>query len=89
MFEVFDRHCSLEWMQETISVIVDMKYNYGSNSEKYTFVHMAVKSGLWRLLFEVFLDKYGFDVDFYKPRSKLTLLHVIAKYYREEWDQEL
>jgi hypothetical protein len=32
-----------------------------------------------------FIDKHGFDVDFYKPQAKLTLLHVIAKFHRDEF----
>ena len=46
-----------------------------------TVVHKAVRGGLFRLVIDVFIDQYGFDVDFYKPQSKLTLLHVVAKYY--------
>lgn len=51
--------------------------------------HLAAKGHLYRLLHEVFLDTFSFDVDFYRPRSRLTLLHVVAKYGGEnEWSEE-
>ena len=41
---------------------------------------MAAKGSLFRLLHDVFLDEYEFDVDYYRPHARLTLLHVVAKY---------
>ena len=49
-------------------------------SERYTMAHLAAKGDLFRLLHEVFIDTYSFDVDFYQPFSRLTLLHVVGKY---------
>ena len=43
----------------------------------------------YRVLHDYCLNKYHFDVDFYKPKSKLTLLHVVAKYTSlNEWNEE-
>ena len=60
--------------------------NYESSS--FTLVHVAVKAGLWRLVHEVFLDHFGFDVDYYRLNCKLTLLHVVAKYITHLWSEE-
>lgn len=43
-------------------------------------MHQAIEFSLFRLVMDVFIDKLGFEPDFYKPGSKLTLLHVLAKY---------
>ena len=48
--------------------------------ENYTVAHLAAKGRFYNFLHNICIDKYGFDVDFYRPRAKLTLLHVVAKY---------
>ena len=75
-FEVLARNFSHEWLQETVSLVIPN----AMPREGFTIVHLAAKGGLFRLLHEVFLDKYDFDVDFYRPQCRLTLLHVVAKY---------
>ena len=52
-------------------------------------MHLAVKGRLFRLIHEVYLNVFKFDVDFYRPKAKLTLLHVVAKYVSySEWSEE-
>ena len=64
MFDVLKRQYSFEWIQEMISTVdTSVSLHY----EQYTIVHMAVKGGLYRLLHDVFLDQFCFDVDFYRP----------------------
>ena len=47
--------------------------------EEFTLVHLAIKAGLYKTV-EYFLDELKFDIDFYWPFAKLTLLHVVAKH---------
>ena len=57
--------------------------------EGLTIAHLAAKGGLFKVLIEVFMDEYGFDPDYYKPKYKLSLLHVVGKYQsRCEWTEE-
>ena len=87
MFEVLKKHFSYDWIKETISIPMrEMDGNY--SKEGFTIVHLAAQGGLFNLLHDVFLDEYEFNVDFYRPKSRLTLLHVVAKYGSEqEWDE--
>ena len=88
MFNLLSSHFSYDWLQETISMIRNVKIGeYYTNS--FTLVHVAVMGGLWRLVHEVFLDHFGFDVDFYRLNCKLTLLHVAAKYITQLWNEEM
>lgn len=51
---------------------------------------MAAKAGYYGLLIDLFIEKYEFDPDLYKPLAKLTLLHTIAKnrpYVYNEWEK--
>ena len=76
--EVFARHYSYKWMQESMTMI-DPSAGRGPG-ECYTIAHLAVKGRFYRLLHDVCFDTYQFDADFYRPKAKLTLLHVVAKY---------
>ena len=55
-------------------------YRWLYSDEQLTIAHMAIKGKMYRFLHEVVLDEYDFDVDYYKPYAKLTLLHILAKY---------
>ena len=73
----FEKYYSYEWMQERMTQVDPI---LSLQMEHYTVAHMAVKARFYRLLHDVCFDKYDFDADFYKPKAKLTLLHVMAKY---------
>ncbi|CDW77400.1 UNKNOWN [Stylonychia lemnae] len=47
--------------------------------QEFTLVHIAISTGSYQCV-SYFIDKYSFDVDFYKPHASLTLLHVVAKF---------
>ena len=77
LVEVFERHYSHEWMQETMTMVLP---NRSACLEQYTVAHLAVKASFYRLLHDICFERYEFDADFYKPKAKLTLLHIVAKY---------
>ena len=77
VFEVLQRNFSHECLSEIVSTpgLLDISTERG-----FTIVHYAVQCKLYRLVMDVFIDQLGFDPDFYRPGSRLTLLHVVAKY---------
>ena len=86
LVEVYERHYNYDWMQETLTMVFPMFKNDLPQRELYTVAHYAVKASFYRLLHDVCIDRYNFDADFYQPRAKLTLLHVVAKYCsKDEW----
>ena len=86
--KVLEQYYSHEWLEESFLQITNCK-NQNINRENYTIVHLSVMGGFFRLLHEIHLDQYNFDVDFYQPGCQLTLLHIIAKYHsKKKWEPE-
>ena len=48
--------------------------------EEFTIVHNALLHKNFEIMF-YFIEELGFDVDFHKKQTKLTLLHVVAKHH--------
>ena len=53
-----------------------------------TLVHRAVRNGLYTLVLEEMIGELGFDVDFYEPGARLTLIHSAIKFRTENWSDE-
>ena len=51
-------------------------------------MHVAIAAGCYNLAFTVFIEKYGFDLDYYEPMARMTLLHTLAKNRKNEWSPE-
>jgi hypothetical protein len=76
MFEIMEREISNpEWFLKEI--LEDIR-PVSPNTQGYTLVHFCIASGYFDLL-EFLIEKYNFDVDFYEPYAKNTLLHVWAR----------
>ena len=73
IFEVLEREiANPEWFKN------DVLENYSAlslNTKGYTLVHHCLKAGYVNLV-NIFIERYGFDVDFYVPNENNTLLHV-------------
>lgn len=86
MFEVIEKYTSYAWLKYQVNFI-----ELGDGrSDQVSWAHMAAKAGYYGLLIDLFIEKYEFDPDLYKPLAKLTLLHTIAKnrpYVYNEWEK--
>ena len=51
-------------------------------------VHKAARSGLYGLVRDEMIGKLGFDIDYWKPGARLTVVNQIIKYRRYAWDDE-
>ena len=53
-----------------------------------TLVHKAAQTGLYSLIDEVIVDELGFDLDFWLPASRQTIVNTIVKNRRHLWSEE-
>ncbi|CDW73189.1 UNKNOWN [Stylonychia lemnae] len=94
-----DDQISQEFIDDSIVKILEIYSIYFDLSslmninvqDEFTLVHLAIKSGLYKCAF-YFIDKLKFEIDFYRPQAKLTLLHVVAKHRINpfsEYEQEM
>ena len=77
-FRMLYRLYTKEWIFKCVSTV--------SGGE--TLVHRAVRNGLYSLVLEEMIGELGFDVDFYEPGARLTLIHSAIKFRTENWPDE-
>jgi len=51
-----------------------------------TMAHKAARSGLYNLVIDEMIGELGFDIDFWEPNVRLTVVNQIIKYRRYHWD---
>lgn len=74
-FQMLYRLYTKEWIAKCVSTV----------SCGETLVHRAVRNGLYSLVIEDLIHELGFDVDFYEPGARLTLIHSAIKFRTEDW----
>lgn len=57
-------------------------------SKGETMVHKAARSGLYSLVIDEMIGQLGFNIDFWEPNVRLTVVNQIIKYRRYIWDDE-
>ena len=64
-----------EWISKCVSTVHSGE----------TLVHKAVRNGLYTLVIEELIGELGFNVDFYEPGARLTLIHSAIKFRTQDW----
>ena len=64
-----------EWIFKCVSSV----------SRGETLVHKAIRNGLYSLVIEELIKELGFNVDFYEPGARLTLIHTAIKFRTDDW----
>jgi len=82
MIEYFDELCELyeeKWLLEVCSY---------PQPHGLSIIHLMVATGNYRFVKQVAVAKLGYQVDYFHPHTRMTLLHTIAKYRTNKWDEE-
>ena len=58
----------------------------GQPTKGETMAHKAARSGLYNLVIDEMIGELGFDIDFWEPNVRLTVVNQIIKYRRYHWD---
>jgi hypothetical protein len=66
------------WLLEQISIPRDKGLN---------LVNEMIKIGNYKFVREIALKKLGYQIDYFDPHVRMTLLHTIAKYRTLPWDE--
>ena len=55
------------------------------NSKGDTLAHKAAKNGMLSLVLDEMIDQLGFDVDYWQPSCRLTLINQVVKHRQYAW----
>mmetsp|Transcript_5783 Transcript_5783/g.7803 ORF Transcript_5783/g.7803 Transcript_5783/m.7803 type:complete len:109 (+) Transcript_5783:562-888(+) len=60
---------------------------YQRTKQNETLAHRAARNGLFSLLLDEMVEKLGFDVDFWEPSCRLTVINQIVKHRQYAWSE--
>ena len=53
-----------------------------------SLIHIMIQLGLYQFVRDIAIEKLGYRVDYFHPFTRMTLIHTVARYRTDPWDEE-